>query len=75
MSLHSGRTVHVDLSAAMNLGQNTLTFTGEGKTGSFANINVSDSAPSTAASPGASRSTQETGIWGHLMFEKAVSDD
>jgi hypothetical protein len=72
LSLISGGTVHVDLAAAMNLGQNTLTFTGEGKTGTFATIEVSDSAPSTPASASASRSVQETGIWGHLMFEKEV---
>ncbi|MGH6847119.1 MAG: hypothetical protein ACREC0_06695 [Methylocella sp.] len=74
LSLISGRTVHVDLSEAMNLGQNTLTFTGEGQTGTFATIEVSDSAPpkTPATNTPSSASAQETGIWGHLMFEKEV---
>jgi hypothetical protein len=70
LSLQSGGTIRIDASAAMNLENNTLTFIGEGKTGSFANINVSDSAP---LSPKASKngtSIQPKGIWGRLMYEK-----
>ncbi|HEX3496810.1 MAG TPA: hypothetical protein VHT02_06505, partial [Methylocella sp.] len=74
LHLQPGRTMTVDTAATMNLEQNTLTFIGEGKTGSFANIELSDSAPAPnmAASLSAARSTQETGIWGRLMYEKAV---
>jgi YVTN family beta-propeller protein len=66
LSLASDGTTRAYLSGAMNLGQNTLTFTGEGKTRSFANIYVSDSAPGKPALAGG----REAGIWGHLMFEK-----
>jgi uncharacterized repeat protein (TIGR03803 family) len=43
LSLLPGGTAQADLSAAMTLDENTLTFSGEGKLGSFANILVSDS--------------------------------
>jgi hypothetical protein len=70
----SSGTIHIDASAAMNLANNTLTFIGEGKTGSFANIDVSDSAPqSPRPSPSQSKnapSVQDKGIWGRLMYEK-----
>ncbi len=66
LSLASGEMARADLSRAMTQGQNTLTFTGEGKTGSFTNIYVSDSAPGKLTLAG----TREAGIWGHLMFEK-----
>ena len=73
-SLRSGETVHIDASAAMNLAKNTLAFIGEGKVGSFANIDVADSAP---MAPKASllvskngTSVQDKGIWGRLMYEK-----
>jgi len=74
LHLRPGWTMSVDAAATMNLEQNRLAFIGEGKTGSFANIEISDSAPAPnmAASASASRSAQETGIWGRLMYEKAV---
>ena len=68
-SLRSGETVRVDASSAMTLAKNTLTFIGEGKTGSFANIDVSDSAP-TSPKRGIRASVQAKGIWGRLMHEK-----
>jgi hypothetical protein len=67
-NLRSRGTISADLSAAMNLDTNRVTFTGQGRTGSFANINVSDSAPSTPKLP----STREIEIWGHLKFDGAV---
>jgi hypothetical protein len=74
LHLQPGRTISVDAALTMNLAQNALAFIGEGLTGSFANIEISDRAPalSASASPGAARSTQETGIWGHVMYEKAL---
>jgi hypothetical protein len=74
LHLQPGRTISVDAALTMNLAENMLTFIGEGQTGSFANIEVSDIAPalSASASPSAARSAQETGIWGHLMLEKAA---
>ncbi len=65
VSLHSGGTVHVDLSAFMTLDQNTLTFTGEGKAGSFANLDISDSVPGKPKLP----KYQEAGTWSRLMLE------
>jgi streptogramin lyase len=83
VSLRSGETVRIDASAFMTLANNTLTFTGEGKTGSFANIDVSDSAPASRARVSRSEdesesenenekapSVQEKGIWGRMMYEK-----
>jgi hypothetical protein len=61
LSLTSGGTTNIDASAAMNRDENTLTFTGEGNTGSFANITLSDSASPSAGA-------QETGNQVHLMF-------
>jgi streptogramin lyase len=80
----SGGTIRIDASAAMNLENNTLAFIGRGETGSFANINVSDSAPAASGSglgtqsgkplsPSANKkatSVQATGIWGRLMYEQ-----
>ena len=63
-SLRSGELIRIDASAAMTLAKNTLTFIGEGKTGSFANIEVSDSAPKS------SKTGKAKGIWGRLMYEK-----
>lgn len=75
LNLLPGRTANIDASEAMNLDQNTLTFTGAGPTGSFANIDVSDSAPAAKKPmPWSTEETspRETGIWGHLTFEKEV---
>ncbi len=70
MSLHSGGTTHVDLSDSMTLDRNTLTFTGEGKVGSFANLDISDSASGTARLP----KDREAGTWGRLMLELPGGD-
>lgn len=70
LSLQSG-TTNIDAAAAMNREENTLTFTGQGETGSFADINVSDSGPNTAASPGGNKkatNAQETEKQERLMF-------
>jgi hypothetical protein len=48
----------------MNLDRNTPTFTGEGKAGSFANLDISDSASGTAKLP----KDGEAGTWGRLKF-------
>jgi len=70
VSLQSGRSVHIDASAAMTLANNTLKFIGEGKAGSFANIDVSDSTPKSAKVSQNGTSVQDKGIWGRLMYEK-----
>jgi uncharacterized repeat protein (TIGR03803 family) len=60
LSLSSGKTTNVNASQAMSRAENTLTFTGEGKTGSYANIDLSDSAPQSGAKQAAGA--------GRLMF-------
>jgi hypothetical protein len=52
----------------MSLDENTLTFTGEGKAGSFANINVSDSAPASPSGTNKAASAQNAANRGRLMF-------
>jgi hypothetical protein len=66
LSLTSGGAMGIDASAAMNRGENTLTFTGEGKTGSSANITISDTAPASPSGNKNPASAQKTGK--RLMF-------
>jgi hypothetical protein len=65
LNLESAGTAHADLSAAMDQEQNTLTFVGEGRPGSYANIDLSDSLPRKTKLPTA----QEAGTWGHPVPE------
>jgi hypothetical protein len=53
-------STNIDASQAMKGQDNTLTFTGEGKTGSYANIDLSDS-----ASPSGTKKATSAG---RLMF-------
>jgi hypothetical protein len=65
LHLQPGRTISVDAALTMNLAQNVLAFIGEGLTGSFANIEISDSAPALSASaspPGAPKRPESGGI-------------
>jgi hypothetical protein len=63
LHLQPGRTIGVDAALTMNLAQNVLAFIGEGLTGSFANIEISDSAPAlnASASPGGAPKRPESG--------------
>ncbi|HTV34519.1 MAG TPA: choice-of-anchor tandem repeat GloVer-containing protein, partial [Methylocella sp.] len=67
LSLAAGKISSIDASAAMNGQENTLIFTGEGKTGAFANIDLSDSAPQTGtqqAPRGQGTGTREKRMFG-----------
>lgn len=68
LGLTSGGTVSIDASAAMSLEENTLSFIGEGKRGTFANISLSDSAPASSSGNKKPAGAQETGNRGRLMF-------
>jgi hypothetical protein len=70
LNLRSGRTIHINAASAMTKGNNTLTFIGLGETGSFANINVSNVAPSSPVESENEASVQGAGIWGRLRYEQ-----
>ncbi|HTV34400.1 MAG TPA: hypothetical protein VME69_15120 [Methylocella sp.] len=69
-NLKPGQTSHIDAASFMIKGNNTLTFTGEGRMNSFANISVSNSGPSAPGKDKSALTAQATGIWGRLEYEQ-----
>ncbi|HTV34399.1 MAG TPA: hypothetical protein VME69_15115 [Methylocella sp.] len=69
-NLKRGQTSDVDAASFMVKGNNTLTFTGEGEASSFANVSVSNSAPSSPGKGKSALTAQATGIWGRLEHEQ-----
>jgi hypothetical protein len=61
-NLQDDQTLHRDATALMNLEKNSITFVGQGETGSFANIAVSDIAPALH-----SENTRPAQFWGPLV--------
>jgi hypothetical protein len=65
-NLQANQTAHFDARLLMNLEKNSIVFVGQGETGSFANIAVSDTAPAVQGRNQNPARKQDAGVWGAL---------